>query len=312
MARSIRRDFEVWAVARSQHDLVTTAQLRELGFTRSAISHRLRTGRLWRVYPGVFAVGRPGLSTEGGWLAAVLACGEGAALSHFCAAALLEIWEGVMPRWPQVSVPTDSGRPGPGGIELHRAATLRTTDVIERNAIPVTSLSRTVTDLASLLGDGQLKSVLRQTERRHGMDLQQLHTYLDTFPRTSYRHARARRALESYVPGTAGTEGDPEAAFLQLCADHEIPLPETQARVGRYRADFMWREINLVVEVDDRSSHDGYISFHDDRVRDRAMKAAGFDVLRFTRNEVMREARKVAREVITAIASRTVGGSRTP
>jgi len=70
--------------------------------------------------------------------------------------------------------------------------------------------------------------------------------------------------------------------------------------------------VDLIVEIDDRGSHDGYIAFQEDRVRDRAMKAAGFDVLRFARNEVMREPRKVAREVTAAIASRTIGGSRTP
>jgi very-short-patch-repair endonuclease/predicted transcriptional regulator of viral defense system len=312
MACYIRRDSEVWKLAGSQHGLVTGAQLRELGFTRSAIAHRVRTGRLWRVHPGVFAVGRPELTREGLWLAAVLACGEGAVLSHLCAAALLEMREGAIPRWPQVSVPTDSGRLGPRGIDLHRAATLRANDIIERNAIPVTSLPRTLIDLASVLGDKELKSALRQAERRHRIDLQHLRISLDAFPRNSHRHARLRRALDAYVPGTAGTEGEPEAAFLALCAHRGLPLPQTQVPIGRYRADFLWPDLALVVEIDDRASHDGYVAFHDDRVRDRTMKAAGLDVLRFTRNEVLRETRNVAREVTTAIASRTIGGSRTP
>jgi Transcriptional regulator, AbiEi antitoxin len=218
MTCNIRRDSEVWDLSRSRHGVVTAAQLRDLGFTRSAISHRLRTGRLWRLYPGVFAVGRPELSREGSWLAAVLACGEGAALSHLCAAGLLEIWEGAIPRWPQVSVPTDAGRLGPRGIRLHRAATLRTNDIIERNAIPVTTLGRTLIDLASVLDAKQLKSVLRQAERVHKLDLGRLRGSLDALPRTNHRRGRLASILDAYVPGTAGTEGEGEAAFLELCA----------------------------------------------------------------------------------------------
>src|SRR5437868_11163065 len=139
MACMKRRDSEVWALARKQQGVVTRAQLVAVGFTRSAISHRLRTRKLWRVHAGVFAVGRPELSPLGVWLAAVLACGEGAVLSHMSAARVWEIRDHT-PLAPHVSVPTDNGRPGPAGIELHRASSLLANDVAERNAIPVTTL----------------------------------------------------------------------------------------------------------------------------------------------------------------------------
>ena len=286
--------------------MVTLAQLVDTGLSREAIRHRVRTGRLWRVHPGVFAVGRPELTREGVWLASVLACGEAAVLSHLSAAILWGIWEGVRPRWPQVSVPSDNGRRGPRSIEVHRAASLQRNDITERNAIPVTTLARTLIDLAGSLDAKRLKSAIRQSERLHKLDLNRLRASLDALPRSDHRRARLTRILDAYVPGTAGTEGDSEAAFLELCAKHGLPLPETQVPIGRYRADFLWRDLGLVVEIDDRASHDGYIAFHDDRVRDRAMKAAGLDVLRFTSNEVRRERAKLVRELRTARAARAV------
>jgi hypothetical protein len=258
------------------------------------------------VFPDVFAVGRPELSREGRWMAAVLACGPGAVLSHLSAGELWRIWEGVRPRWPRVSLPTRSGRRAPEGIHLHRSGTLQANDITERNAIPVTTLERTLIDLASILDAQGLKSVLRQAERIHKLDLHRLRASLDARPRSDHRRARLTRILDAYVPETAGTEGEPEAAFLELCARHGLPLPETQVPIGPYRADFFWRDVGLVVEIDDRSSHDGYIAFRDDRVRDRAMKALGFDVLRFTRTEVSHEPEKVARELRTARSARAV------
>jgi hypothetical protein len=239
-------------------------------------------------------------------MAAVLACGPGAALSHLSAGELWRIWEGVRPRWPQVSLPTRSGRRAPEGIHLHRSGTLQANGITERNAIPVTTLERTLIDLASILDAKRLKSVLRQAERIHKLDLHRLRASLDSCPGSDHRRARLTRILDAYVPGTASTEGEPEAAFLELCARHGLPLPETQVPIGPYRADFLWRDCNLVVEIDDRSSHDGYVAFREDRVRDRFMKARGLDVLRFIRTEVIREPEKVARELRTARSARTV------
>jgi very-short-patch-repair endonuclease len=96
---------------------------------------------------------------------------------------------------------------------------------------------------------------------------------LGDYPRSSHRHARLRRLFDDYIP--AITDSEVEAAFLELCARHGLPIPETQVPIGPYRADFLWR--------------------------DRAMKAAGFEVLRFAGSEVLREPRKVAREVFAAL-----------
>lgn len=294
----------IWRLARRQHGVVSRSQLLGLGLTRSAISHRLRAGRLWRLHRGVFAVGRPDLTREGAWLAAVLACGEGAALSHRSAAALWGIRERRPPARPQVSVPTNAGRSGPRGVDLRRALTLTPEDVTLRDRIPVTTLARTLTDLAAAADAKDLKAALRQSERVHSLDLDALRTCLDGAPRHSHRHQRLIAALDAFVPGTQLTESELELAFLELCTRRRLALPEPQVPIGAYRADFLWSDRRLIVEVDGRGSHDGYIAFADDRVKDRALKAAGYEVLRFTRNEVVREPGKVAREVGVAIERR--------
>src|SRR4051794_24166826 len=135
----------VWALARRQHDVLTHAQLLELGFTAHAINHRLRKGRLHRVHRGVYAVGRPQLTREGEWMAAVLSCGPGAVLSHASAAALWGIRnrEG---RQIEVSVPA-SRAPCRRGIRVHRRAALIADDVTKHHAILVTSPVCTLIDV---------------------------------------------------------------------------------------------------------------------------------------------------------------------
>jgi hypothetical protein len=118
---------------------------------------------------------------------------------------------------------------------------LRPDDVTERHAIPVTSLQRTLTDLAGVLDEKEVKIALRQCERVHGLDLAHLRVILDDFPRHSHRHARLRHLLDDYVP--ANTESELEAAFLDLCARHHLPIPEPQVAIGPYRADFLWRDV---------------------------------------------------------------------
>src|SRR3954447_26338345 len=109
MSPASRQESGVWALARSQHWLVTTRQLRALGFTEDAIAHRVREGRLWRVHRGVYVVGRRELSREGEWMAAVLACGVDAALCDLCAAALWNLSEGPLPRRPSVAAASGNG-----------------------------------------------------------------------------------------------------------------------------------------------------------------------------------------------------------
>ena len=303
MASKSRLDLEMWALTRRQHGLLTRAQLDGAGFTRAAIAHRVRTGRLWPVHRDVFAVGREELTREGGWLAAVLACGNGAVLSHLSAGLLWEILEGRASRPPHVSVPTQAGRRKPLGVELHRTATLDANDITERRAIPVTELPRTLIDLATVLDDKQLKSALRQSERVQRLELARLRRHLDDLPPSSHGPGRLRRVLDAYVPGR--TDSDLEAAFLELCAKQGLPIPETQVEIGPYRVDFLWRDQKLVVETDGRNAHDGFIAFREDRARDRALAACGLEVQRLTGDDVIGTPTKTARDLSAALERRS-------
>ena len=298
-------DRDAWALAARQRWLVTAAQLRALGFSDAAIRHRVNKRRLWPVHPGVFAVGHPELTQERAALAAALACGEGAAVARLWATSVWGVWEHDLPIRPQVVVPTHAGRPGPHGIELHRSTTLLETDVTEFDGIPVTSLERTICDCAGLLDRRRLTALIRQAQRVHRLELHHLRAYLEERSPCSFRHARVRRVLDDYLPAAALTSTEREARFYELCAHHGIPRPEPQFPIGRYKADFAWPELYLVVELDDRGSHEGDIAFAEDRRRDRAMKAAGFDVLRFALVELRRGPAAVAAEVKAAVACAT-------
>jgi very-short-patch-repair endonuclease len=307
MDRRARLDKHLWDLSRSQNGAVSRWDLTDAGLSSDAIAHRVRTGRLWPWFGGgqAFAVGRPELSQRGVWRAALFAAGPDAVLSHFSAAALWELRPEGSEARPHVSVPTQSGRMTPRGVCLHRAATLGPEDVTMRGGLPVTTLRRTLLDQTLLVDTRQLRALLREAEYRHALDLAELRRSLDV-PGRSPRHGRLRRTLDAWVPGIGLTETELEAKFLELCARRRIPLPQVQVRHGDHRPDFLWREARLIVEVDGYEAHRGRIAFQTDRARDRALKAQGYDVLRFTWAEVVAQPAMVARELKAALERRRV------
>lgn len=282
--------------------VISGAKLASLGFSRSAIRHLVATGRLRRAYAGVYLVeGSPDTPQQRA-LAAVVACGRGAVLSHVSAAVLwglLDYW----PDRPQVTVPRATGGTGRTGIELHHSTTLGA-QTTRHDGIPVTTLWRTLIDIAPRLRAPTLKAAVRQAERRHSIDLKKLRAHIE-HPRNSPKLAPLRTLLDRYVTGAAiETQGELEPLFFELCADHGIPLPDRQVPFGPYLADFVWHDVRLIVETDDRGSHDGYVAFREDRVKDRALKRYGYEVLRFTWEEVTKESEMVAAELLQALARR--------
>ena len=216
-------------------------------------------------------------------MAAVLACGEGAVLSHRSAAAL---W-GMLgrPRRPSeagggggavdVTVPGAGGRARRRGIRLHRSHTLSPADCTRRAGIPVTTPARTLADLRRILPSKQFARVLREAE------------YLGLPVGEAFKPDRSRTDLE--------------ALFLSLVRRHRLPRPEVNVRVDRYVVDFLWRAQRLVVEVDGWESHRTRSAFEEDRARDARLKVLGYEVLRFTWRQVEHDARAVAgtvREVL--------------
>jgi hypothetical protein len=190
-------------------------------------------------------------------MAAVLALGPGAALSHMSAAAL---WGLLRPEGGpiDVSVPSNSGRRRRDGIRVHRCRSLTADQITERYRIPVTTPDRTIEDLHGNVPPHLVRRATRQAE-------------LAKYPLT----ARARA-------GTKGTRSDLELDFLAFCAEHGIPRPEVNVRIGKWRVDFLWRAERVVVETDFFDYHRGSVPFEDDHQRDLDLRRAGYAVRRYT------------------------------
>lgn len=247
-----------------------------------------RHGDLRARYRGVYIATTFPATREQAWLAAVFACGKDVALSRGTGAVHLSLLTHP-PAKIHVTKPGKSGAQGPKGITLHHALHL---DSFIYNGIRTTTPIQTLNDLAPTLHPPSLKAAVRQAERLHRLDLA-----------TAEAAPALERFLTSYVPAK-GTTNDFEADFLELCARHQLPRPETQVEIGPYVADFAWPEAMLVVETDGRASHDTFVSFREDRARTRYLQQQGYMVLQFTFEEVRDEPAKVTAEIRAALAGR--------
>jgi very-short-patch-repair endonuclease len=251
-----------------------------MGFTDADVAWRVRAARLHRLHRGVYAVGHRVLTVEGRWMAAVLACGDGAVLSHGTAAAAWEI-RPTSGGTIHVTVPSAAGRARRPGIRLHRSVTLRPEDTAVHRGIPITEPHRTLCDLARTLKGRQLEQAVNQAER------------LVDFGRLERSAPPSLRAvLQRY--STTHTRSELEERFLRLCDDHGIPRPETNTRIEGYEVDFVWRDRRLIVEVDGYEHHRSPTAFAADRERDVVLTGMGWRVMRFTYEHVTRCAAWVA------------------
>ena len=240
--------------------------MNDCGIDPSGIKRRVAAGRLHRLHRGVYAVGHPNIDNEGRWMAAVLACGDGAVLSHRSAAALWSIGSGTAV--VDVTVPGSGGRATRTGIRLHRSRTLSPAGCTIRAGIPVTKPARTLQDLHRILPRKQFARALREAE------------YLGLPVGDAFKTDRTRTDLEGM--------------FLALARRHRLPQPEVNARLDRFRVDFLWRAQRLIVEVDGWESHRTRSAFEEDRARDARLKTLGYEVLRFTWRQVEDDAKTVA------------------
>jgi hypothetical protein len=289
---------EIAALAARQHGVIATAQLAGLGLGRRGVAARAAAGRLHRIHRGVYAVGHPILTANGYRMAAVLACGPDAALSHASAAAL---W-GIRPTSAtriDVSVPGRGGRRERTRLRVHRAASLRDDEVTEEEAIRVTTPARTLLDVASSLPRRALERALDQAEVLELFDLRALHAAVD-------RHRGERgagvlaTALERHTAGTTLTRSKLEERMLALCDCNGLPRPLVNAWVAGLEVDFYWPAQRLVVEADSYEFHRGRAAFERDRERDAILARAGHRALRFTHRQMKREPALVA-ETITKV-----------
>lgn len=279
------------ALATRQHGVVSRAQLVALGFGRGAIARRVANGRLQRLRPAVYAVGHRALKEEAHWLAAVLASGQGAVLSHRSAAAL---W-GLRPDHRSqidVSVPRVHGL-GSATVRIHRRRDLRPEEVVVRSGVPVSSLPLTLLDFAADAGRRATERASDQAEVLRLYDHRAVEEILHR--RAGHRGAGILRAVVSeHAIGTTVTRSRLEEHFLALVRRAGVVQPEmneyAQGASGEHHlVDALWRAARVVVETDSRHFHLTPAAFENDRRRDADLTAAGYRVLRFTWRQLNRE-----------------------
>jgi very-short-patch-repair endonuclease len=275
-------DARAWELAARQHWAISRAQLRALGLSADAITHRLADGRLhrWR-WRGVYAVGRPDLSQDGRWMAALLACGPAAVLSHESAAAL---W-GVIPYRPgviHVSLPLHLVRRR-RGIRAHRRIRVLTEHVDSRDRIPVTDIACTLVDLSTRVGRRTLERAVNEADKLDLIDPEGLRDALESFgPQPGARGLRELLDRRTFRL----TDSELERRLLAIARRVGLGMPETGAWVGGFKVDFYWPGLGLVVETDGLRYHRTPAQQERDRVRDQAHLAAGLTPLRFTHAQV--------------------------
>jgi hypothetical protein len=284
-------DEAVARLAERQYGVVARAQLLELGLGPDAIDHRLQRKRLHAIHRGVYAVGQRQLKREAKWMAAVLAYGTGAVLSHRPGGAH---WELVRERGPcEVTVP--KARRSRPGIRVHHAH-LPPDEITVHHGIPITTVPRTLFDLAAYVSERELERAINEAEIRRLWDELSLDHLLDRYPRHHGNRA-IRAALTQRRAGATVTKSDLEEMFIALIDAAGIPRPEINVIVEGFEVDAVWRDARLVVELDGRDFHGTAAAFERDRVRDRSLQVAGWSPIRITYLQVRDTPELVVRDV---------------
>jgi very-short-patch-repair endonuclease len=285
-------DSRLAAFALAHHGIVAREQLTALGYSKHAIQTRTARGRLLRRHRGVYAVGHTKLSRRGHWLAAVLACGPDAVLSHRAAAAL---WE--LRGWSSGPIDvTATRRHNPAGVRCHKVRNLPPEQITIVDAIPVTTIDRTLLDLAEILSPQQLRSVLETAQRAAILNVRQLRTLM---ARSPGRHglkplADALATLQDEVPWT---QSELERRFLELIRDAGLPAPSCNVVVDGETVDFYWPDHNLIVEIDGFRYHRTRQRFEDDRRRDTKHAIAGRRSVRFTHQRIAHDQKRLINDL---------------
>jgi very-short-patch-repair endonuclease len=284
-------DIRLWELAARQHGVVSRAQLRAY-CSDQEIKTQVAVGRLHRLYRGVYAVGHTRLTARGQWMAAVLACGPDAVLSHQDAAALHGL---LRPPTGAIHV-TAPRRHDLPGIRCHIAEHAHVTEI---DGIPVTTLERALFDLAGTL---QFAPALRQAQHEDRLHLRRLTALVAGNP--GHRGVEVvRRALAELTEEPGWTQSELERRFGTLCRTHRLPLPVTNQYLEGELVDAYWPDHGLVVEVDGWRTHKTRAAFEADRARDAKLVAAGYRVLRFTYRRIVQDPEGVADELRRALSA---------
>jgi Transcriptional regulator, AbiEi antitoxin/Protein of unknown function (DUF559) len=278
-------DVAVAELAERQFGVVSLAQLRALGLGERGVRHRVRAGRLRRLHRGVYAVGHGVLGREGRWVAAVLACGEGAVLSHRSAAAHWGLLDSAA---ALIDVTAARSRAGAPGLRVHRSRSLDARDTTRHRGIPITTVPKTLLDLAATVRADRLERALAQAAR---LRLYDHGAITDVIARSNGHRGTGVLAHAVSRETPKWTRNDYEAWFLTLVRDAGLPEPMVNTTLAaadhpRLDPDFCWPAHRLIVETDGWETHRTRAAFERDRARDAALTADGWRAVRFTWHEL--------------------------
>jgi very-short-patch-repair endonuclease/predicted transcriptional regulator of viral defense system len=287
------RDRVLGALADRQHGVVARSQLLAAGLSSPAIGRAVEAGRLRPVFRGVYAVGHVALRREGWWLAALLACGNGATLSHRTAATLWRLRTD--PPLPiDVTTSTNHGRKH-ARITTHRAR-LHTLDALVIDDLRVTSPAKTIVDLAAILSGRALREAVERAQDLRRFDPDDVRATLARGPQR-----RGTRRLADLIallqPDKDNARSHLERLFLALARKAGLPKPSVNHDIAGRARDFAWPDQRLVVETDGYRYHSSRHARRRDNRRDRQLTALGWRPVRFTYEEIAFEPAEVADEV---------------
>ena len=270
--------------------MISRQQLIRGGLGVRTISRRVEAGQLHQLHRGVYLVGDGRVNRRAEWLAAVLACGDGALLSHRSGGAL---WGIVRPRKGSIDVTSAVGRQRPG-IAVHEGA-ICDEDRAEVDRIPVTTVARTLFDFAEAEDEDRLWRAAEEADRLRLLRVPELEAVYARCP--GRRALRPIRRLIDAMSMPEDTQSPLEDRVLDLCGEYALPMPVTGATVLGHEVDAFWPARKLTVEADSWKFHGHRGAFERDRKRDAAMQAAGYRVIRLTHRRLEREPATVAAEL---------------
>jgi very-short-patch-repair endonuclease len=284
-------------IAGRQDNVITRDQLLSAGLGRGAIAHRVKAGTMQRLYINVYLLGAAPPTPMAQARAAALVCGSDATVSHRSAARLFNLL-------PEISGDVDitvAGR-NPGfhrGVRLHRVASLTRPDLTAMRGLSVTSVARTICDLAATESARDTEHAFQEALYRDIVTDKALQAILAREPTR-----KGSPLIKALIDNPTLTRSDRERRLLKLIRDAQLPTPRTNVRVHGYLVDVFWPEHGLTLEFDGWQAHGHRLAFEKNRRRDQVLLAAGIRVLRITDRQLTNEP--------IALVARTAQALRTP
>lgn len=285
-----KRELRLAKLAERQHGVVSRRQLLDAGLSVRTIGRRIEAGRLHRVHREVLALGQWPIDLRGRWMAAVLACGDRALLSHRSAAA---IWGLMRPVGSMVEVTSPSGRGRPD-ISVHQGG-IPDADRTAVGVIPVTTVARTIFDVAEVIDEDRLERVFEEADRLRLLSVPELEAVCGRCP--GRRALGSVRRLIEAARMPEDTQSPIEDCVLDLYREYDLPIPITGATVLGREVDALWPDRKLMVEADSWQFHRHRAAFERDRERDAAMQTEGYRVVRLTHRRLEKEPAAVASQL---------------